>query len=73
MFFPIALSPIGELTSIILNVARAGIGLCAAYGVAQMVKGKADDDPKTFSDGMSKMIVSMSILTITVAVQASLS
>lgn len=72
MFFPIALSPIGELTSIILNVARGGIGLCAAYGIIQMVKGKADDDPKTFSDGLSKVIVSMSILSITVAVQLAL-
>ena len=72
MFFPILLSPIGKLTSIILNVARGGIGLCAAYGIIQMVKGKADDDPKTFSDGLSKVIVSRSILSITVAVQLAL-
>ena len=63
------MSAIGELTSILLNVARAGIGLVAGYGIVKFIEGRANEDPKTSSEGLTIALVACFIEALTFAVE----
>jgi len=63
------MSAIGELTSTILTVARGGIGLVAGYGIVKFVEGRANEDPKTSSEGLTIALVACFIEALTFAVE----
>ncbi len=63
------MSAIGELTLIILNAARAGIGLGIGYGIVKFLGGRSNEDVKSSHEGLVIAIAGATLEAITVAIQ----
>lgn len=60
------MSTIGQLTNTLLNVSRAGLALITGYGVVKMIKGRADEDTKEFTEGLAMILVGAGLFSVTI-------
>ncbi|MBE6852679.1 MAG: hypothetical protein E7505_04300 [Ruminococcus sp.] len=58
------MSAIGQLTKTILDFSQGGLGLIAAYGVVKIIKGRADDDPRSVTEGFTMTLISVVIIAV---------